>query len=108
MNETVATYRMNPAEDAILFGDELTEGMWVLADDPSMRRPYGKSEDDQLRAQRFRKVTRLRREPACGGSPAKTVFVAEWIDGYQDVHSYAVTHGWIVKKAVTDEPAAED
>jgi hypothetical protein len=105
MNETVAAYRMNPAEDTILFGDELENGMWVICDEPAMRRPYGKDEDGRLRRQRFRRVTRLRREPGSGSAPEKVVFVAEWVDGYKEVHSYAVTFGWIVKKAPEDTEA---
>lgn len=103
MNETaVARYRMNPAEDRIVFGDELEEGMWVLTDDWSMRQPHGYDEDSKLRQQRFRKVTRLRRVPGGASAPDKTVFVGEWVDGYAEVHSYAVTFGWIVKKNPTE------
>lgn len=104
MNETTTPlYKMNPAEDMILFGDELKEGMWVPCEEPSVRQPYAGGEDGHLRAQRFRKVTRLRREPAIWENPERTIFVAEWVDGYQEIHDYAVTHGWIVKK----EGAAE-
>lgn len=98
MSATVAAYLMNPAEDVIVFGDELAEGMWVL---PATlpRRPYGDDEDSRIRSQRFRRVTRLRRVPAAGANQEQAVFVGEWIDGYQEIHSYAVTHGWITKKA---------
>lgn len=97
---TIAVYRMNPAEDVILFGDELREGMWVLPEDITMRRPNGGDEDSRIRRQRFRRVTRLRREP---GNPGLIIFVAEWVDGYQEVHRYAVSYGWIVKKERTDD-----
>ena len=106
MNDTTDAYRMNPAEDTLLFGDELEEGMWVLTDDPTMRRPYGNDEDSQLRRQRFRRVTHLRHVPGGGSAPDKVVFVGEWVDGYKEVHSYAVTFGWIIKKAPNDEPTA--
>jgi len=98
MNAAVATYLMNPAEDVICFGDELAEGMWVLPESASARRGKGGGEDALIRAERFRKVTRLRRVPAIGATPAQTVFVGEWIDGYQEIHSFAVSHGWLVKK----------
>jgi hypothetical protein len=98
VNETVTTYRMNPAEDRIVFGEEITEGMWVLTEPWPMRSPHGSDEESHLRAQRFRKVTRLRHVPGSGASPAKVVFVGEWVDGYQEVHEYAVTYGWLVKK----------
>jgi len=98
MSTDVATYLMNPAEDVIAFGDELAEGMWVLPESPAAR-PGGRTgEDAAIRAQRFRKITRLRRIPAMGATPEQTVFVGEWIDGYQEVHSFAVSHGWLVKK----------
>lgn len=106
MNDT-ADYRMNPAEDTLIFGDELKEGMWVLADDSTVRRPHGYDEDSQLRRQRFRRVTRLRKEPGHGSAPDKVVFIAEWVDGYKEVHSYAVTYGWIVKKAAAGTEATE-
>lgn len=99
MSTDVAAYLMNPAEDVILFGDELAEGMWVLPESPWARSGRsGCGEDAALRAERFRKVTRLRRTPAAGDCPAQTVFVGEWIDGYQEIHSFAVSHGWIVKR----------
>lgn len=99
MNETaVSVYRMNPAEDEILYGDELRDGAWVLADDPTLRSPHGKDEDAKIRAQRFHRVNRLRREAGYGDAPAKVVFIGEWVDGYQEIHRYAASHGWIVKK----------
>ena len=104
MNQTVARYVMNPAEDEIRFGDELADGMWVLQEPWEMRSPHGDSEDEQMRRQRFRRVTRLRHVAGGGVAPPKIVFVAEWVDGYQEVHSYAVSYGWLVKKSA---PAAE-
>jgi hypothetical protein len=100
MNETeISVYRMNPAEDRIVFGDELAEGMWVLNEDPLMRTPGGRGEDTQIRQQRFRRITRLRRNdrPADGGPPT-LAFVGEWIDGYQEVHNHANGAAWIAKK----------
>lgn len=49
MNDTTGVYRMNPAEDRLVYGDELTEGMWALPDNPEMRRPRGDDEDAWLR-----------------------------------------------------------
>jgi hypothetical protein len=99
VNETdVTEYRMNPAEDMIVFGDELEDGMWVLTESTMARQPHGYDEDSQIRRQRFRRVTRLRREPGYASAPDKVVFVGEWVDGYQEVHAYAVTFGWLVKK----------
>lgn len=97
--ETVR-YRMNPAEDKIVFGGDLAEGMWVLNESITSRQPYGDSEDEKIRSQRFRRVTRLQSVPGglIPGAPPGIIFVAEWIDGYQEVHRYAVTHAWIVKK----------
>src|SRR6266498_6053874 len=75
---TVPVYRMNPAEDEIRFGEEITEGMWVLADSPIFRSPHGGGEDEKIRAQRFRRVTRLRREPASSINPdSLIIFVGE-------------------------------
>jgi hypothetical protein len=108
MNQVVSVYRMNPVEDEIRFGDEIAEGMWVLCEDPSLRSPHGSGEDDKIRAQRFRRVTRLRRQAAIGGTPAQVVFVGEWVDGYQEVHRYAETFGWLVKKADPAEVEPDD
>lgn len=96
MNETkVAVYRMNPAEDRIVFGDEITEGMWVLNEVPYHRTPYGEDEDAQLLAQRFRRVTRVRYTRKFGTT--QIVFVGEWVDGYQQVHTFTVDAAWLVK-----------
>jgi len=92
VSATVTAYVMNPAEDCILFGDELTDGMWVLADDCCSRPPYGGSEDERLHSQRFRRVTKLRREGDL------VTFVGEWLDGYQAVHQAGASSGWMVKK----------
>lgn len=100
MNETtIPVYRMNPAEDRIVFGDELAEGMWVLAEDFVLREPHHDDEDSRIRRERFRRVTRLRHEPGAHGP--LVIFVAEWVDGYQEVHSYSQQYAWLVKK---DEP----
>jgi hypothetical protein len=53
MSRAVAVYRMNPAEDKIIFGDELAGGMWALADNPEIREPDGDSEDERIRQPRF-------------------------------------------------------
>jgi hypothetical protein len=103
MNETVSRYVMNPAEDEIRFGDELADGMWVLCADPVFRSPHGHTEDEQMRQQRFRRVTRLRHDPARGSLPPQVAFVGEWVDGYQEVHSYSVQYGWLVKKAAQED-----
>ena len=94
---TVPVYRMNPAEDRIIFGDELEEGMWVLAEHPDHRIRSG-GEDEQIRAQRFRRVTRLR------NTPGNTVFIGEWADGYQEVHTCRIVTAWLVRK---DSPGEE-
>ena len=88
----VTTYRMNPAEDVIVFGDELADEMWVLADDCCSRPPYGGTEDERLHSQRFRRVTKLRREGDL------VTFIGEWLDGYQAVHQASTSSGWIVKR----------
>jgi hypothetical protein len=99
----IEVYRMNPQTDRIVFSDELTEGMWVLAEWPPIRSPHGSDEDSRIRAQRFRQVTRLRRSPA-----SKTLtFVGEWVDGYQEVHQYAESYGWLVRKDPEPDAAAD-
>jgi hypothetical protein len=102
MTATVTDYRMNPAEDVILFGEDIREGMVVLIEDRVMRHSYSGGEEEQLRKQRFRKVTRLRREPIAPAegyeSGALLTFIGEWVDGYQEIHRYNVSHGWLVKK----------
>jgi hypothetical protein len=95
----VTTYLMNPAEDVIVFGDELADGMWVLADDCCSRPPYGGTEDERLHSQRFRRVTRLRREGDL------VTFIGEWLDGYQAMHQASTSSGWIAKK---DSLAADE
>ena len=62
MSTIVDAYRMNPATDTIIFGDELTEGMWVIHESPQARCASNAPEEVQLRGQRFRRVTRLRTE----------------------------------------------
>lgn len=99
MSTQVTRYLMNPAEDVILFGDELADGMWVLPESPHARASTEAPEDVQLRGQRFCRVTRLRIVHSgiyAGGTG--TVFVGEWIDGYQEVCSATTQGAWIVKK----------
>ena len=105
MSTEVASYLMNPGEDVIVFGDELAEGMLVVPERADCRSQDSGSEDARLRGERFRRVTRLRILPPCGDTPEQTVFVGEWVDGYQEVHSYAESFGWIVKKAPEDAEA---
>lgn len=93
----VASYLMNPAEDVIVFGDELAEGMWVISESPSARY-LGEDEDARLRAERFCRVTRLRRVPPVGTTPEQVVFIGEQVDGYQMVQSGHLACGWIVKR----------
>jgi hypothetical protein len=98
MATEVATYLMNPAEDVILFGADLADGMRVMPEFPGSRARDG-SEDGWLRGQRFRRVTRLQAPREVGhGIPPQITFVAEWVDGYQEVYSGAVGNAWIVKK----------
>lgn len=89
--ETVR-YVMNPAEDTLIYGDELADGMSVLLDDWTLRSPHGYGEDEQLRQQRFRTVTRLRHDGTCVN------FIGEWVDGFQHSHRYAMSYAWIVKR----------
>ena len=95
MNDT-ADYRMNPAEDTLLRGDQLAEGMWVLAELTGVRQPRGTSEDDLLRRQRFRRVSNLQ----------AGAFTGTWVDGYQETHLAPPDRLWIVKKAPADAEAA--
>lgn len=96
---SAAVYVMNPDEDTIVFGHDLTEGMIVLEEHPTGRDAYGDGEDAELRAQRFFKVTRLT-FPTGGlymnGQGVR--FVAEWVDGYQQVKSGWAGNAWLVKK----------
>lgn len=99
MNETKRTvYKMNPAEDCVLYGDELTEGMWVMPQSLDMRNRAWPDEDEFLRGQRFCRVTKLRQTPADGIVPAGIAFVGEWVDGYQFAYRMAHAHAWIVKR----------
>jgi hypothetical protein len=83
---------MNPAEDVVLFASEITEGMWVLPESEESR--WGRSEDAQLRGQRFRRVTRMQ-PPDPEGS---RYFIGEWADGYREGGSCGPFGTWIVKK----------
>ena len=103
MNSTSDVYRMNPAEDTLVYGDELEEGMWVLADIPGLRVPSGDDEDSRLRAQRFRRVKKLRRQLIAGSEIIS--FLGEWVDGYQQEHKLGIRQAWIVKKAPADAEA---
>ena len=97
----VASYLMNPAEDTILFGDDLHEGMWVLRDDEFLRAGVEASEEVQIRAQRFCRITRLQFHGQ------HLSFIGEWVDGYQKSEGpIAITYAWIVKK--DSIPAEED
>ena len=99
---TVTAYKMNPAEDEILFGADLEEGMWVLCEFPPLRSPHGEGEDDQIRRQCFRQVTGLQH------SGDQIVFIGRWVDGYAEVHKYHATfYGWIVKRAAAPSAEAE-
>jgi len=103
MNDTTDAYRMNPAEDTLLRGDQLAEGMWVLAEIDAFRLPVAAvSEDGRLRAQRFRRVSGLRREGAL------VRFTGTWVDGYQMTHTSNLGTTWIVKKAPADAEAVSD
>lgn len=102
----VAVYRMNPQTDRIVYGDELTEGMWVLPESPTARSRGGRDDEDSLiRAQRFRQVTRLHRSPAVGETPEMAVFIAVWVDGYSEVHRFGLVNAWLVR---TEPDAAAD
>lgn len=109
MSETrTIVYLMDPALDEIKFGSELTEGMWVLEEDVNSR-PYRIStEEYKIRAQRFRRVTRLTREP-CGmfEGGIRVRFIGEWVDGYQEVHEGRQGAAWLVRKEIT-EPESSD
>jgi hypothetical protein len=94
---TVTTYLMNPAEDVVLFGEELADGMWVLPEDGLLRNLSFGTEEEQLRRQRFCKVTRLRRRRLEPGNNI-LIFIGEWVDGYQEICRYNESYGWIVKK----------
>jgi hypothetical protein len=97
MNETTtAVYRMNPAEDNIVFGGELEEDMWVLPESPTARGDAEGTEDELIRAQRFRRVTRLAITHLQGST--QTRCVGEWVDGYQEVHTCHIRTAWLVKK----------
>jgi len=105
VNSTADVYRMNPAEDTLVYGDELEEGMWVLASDPGARLPAGDDEDGRHRRQRFRRVNRLRRERSGFGNEV-TTFTGTWVDGYQERHMHDIRAAWIVKKAPAPEASA--
>jgi hypothetical protein len=97
---TVRAYQMNPAEDYLVFGDELADGMWVVREDESLRADSDMSEDEQLRQQRFCRVTKIRR------SGDLISFIGEWIDGYQQAFRMHQTFAWIVKRDPITAPDA--
>lgn len=96
MTTQITAYVMNPATDVVIFGDQLAEGMTVLPENNLLR--HGDTEDEQLRAQRFRTVRTLRTEPSANGRPAQIAFIGEWADGYQSAWKGATTWTWIVKR----------
>jgi hypothetical protein len=101
-------YLMDPALDEIRFGSELTEGMWVLEENDALRPRRFSTEEYKIRAQRFRRVTRLTREPSTqyeGG--IKVQFIGEWVDGYQEVCACRQGSAWLVRKEIT-EPESID
>jgi hypothetical protein len=106
-NQTIV-YLMDPALDEIKFGSELTEGMWVLEESPTARPRRFDTEEYEIRAQRFRRVTRLTREPSRifeGGIMVR--FIGEWVDGYQEIHEGRQGAAWLVRKENT-EPESID
>ena len=99
---TITGYKMNPAEDDLLFGTQLREDMWVLPERPEIRRLHGKSEDDKIRRQRFRQVTQLQHVGD------QVVFIGKWVDGYAEIHRYHATfYGWLVKRENSAPAEAE-
>ena len=80
-------------ELALLYADELTEGMEVLYADKSLRKSCGAYGDQ------FCKVSKIRTRPASALFPAQVHFVGTWPDGHQQVMSGASTNGWYVKNA---------
>jgi hypothetical protein len=100
----VTSYMMNPAEDEIRFGGEIAEGMWVLPESRDLRSYPSDPEDMKLRDERFRRVTRLTRQPdtGCQGG-VRLTFIGEWVDGYQEVWIGSNGNAWLVKKSVQDE-----
>ena len=95
----INAYIMNPAEDTILYGSDIREGMLVLPESETVRY-MGGSEDQQLRAERFWRVTRL------GRRLDMITFIGEQVDGFQRGWTVLDTNTWIVKRAsIPDEPS---
>jgi hypothetical protein len=95
MNTEITAYEMNPAEDTLLYGDELREGMLVLPEDETTRY-QGSSEDARLRSQRFCTVTRLR------DLGEHFTFIGVWVDGFQKSWgAVRKANTWIVKRDST-------
>jgi hypothetical protein len=101
LNTIVTPYVMNPAEDYLLFGDDIADGMWVLIEDESLRGGFESSEDQCIRGQRFARVTHLRRE----GEHIR--FIAEYVDGFQRSRKVHTVLAWIVKRDTAPSPDAE-
>ena len=86
---------MNPAEDVLVAGADLADGMLV--------RPEGSlfvgDDADIARLTEPRRVTRLTRRADSGYNGGAVIeFIGEWPDGYQEVHRWAVTAYWIVRR----------
>jgi hypothetical protein len=102
-------YLMNPVTDRILLsGEQLTAGMLGMPEEPDVRRTHGSGEEAERRAQLFRRVIELRRFPAYGEWPARLRVLAEWIDGYQEVATVAMSRPWIVQRPDGDSGVLAD
>ena len=96
----ITAYEMNPQEDYLAFTDELTEGMWIMPEDPRARCSDIAPEDEQLRANRFCRIVRMR--PA--DDFPTMILIVEWADGYQKRLSSHKNGTWIVKRDHPSEP----
>lgn len=92
MSTRIASYDMSPAEDVLLYGDEIAEGMLVLTEASFLRPGSEAGEDGALRGQRFCKVTKLRRHGDI------ITFIGEYVDGFQKSFEVAYSWAWIVKR----------
>jgi len=98
----IPAYRMNPAEDKILFSGDLQPGMLVLPEDPGKRATFqDTAEDAPVKRQQFRKIIRrLNLTPTI-------MFVGQWDDGYKESHTSDAAASWIVKKSsITPDPCS--
>lgn len=100
---TITAYKMNPAEDEIRYGDELAEGMWVMYEDRRGRCSESAPEDEQIRMNRFCRVTRMRTV----NDGQTIVFIGKWVDGFQKRYSANRNGAWIVKREGAPEAEAE-